>query len=43
MYDFDLLPGDTVFAIEVALALFAIAFVSFTAIAIFTPKSTKTR
>ena len=36
MYDFDLLPGDTVFAIEVALALFAIAFVSFTAISIYT-------
>ena len=36
MYDFDLLPGDTVFAIEVALALFAIAFVSFAAISIYT-------
>ena len=36
MYDFDLLPDDTVFAIEVALVLFAIAFVSFAAISIYT-------
>jgi hypothetical protein len=29
MYDFDLLPEDTLFALYVALVLFAIAFVSF--------------
>ena len=36
MYDFDLLPDDTVFALYVALVLFAIAFVSFAAISLYT-------
>ena len=36
MYDFDLLPEDTLFALYVALVLFAIAFVSFAAITLYT-------
>ena len=36
MYDFTLLPGDTVLAIRVALVLFVFAFVSFSVIIIYT-------
>ena len=36
MYDFSILPDDTVLAIRVALVLFIVAFVSFSVIIIYT-------